>query len=178
MTVIPQTPSQPKKDKNVAPKTNACELLFLFNTRRSKKIHPKQIHPDGITSRLDSCLVWDRGDSLWEVSLSGDDTIFTGLNWLPLQVKVGTLLLGRPLLLRVTLDTVDELSSTLGVVDMLDADVDTLLNEAVSDFLVDDNAKGGLCDVVDDTGLSVVDLVGHTVRRGEIKSAVLFIPRE
>jgi hypothetical protein len=44
---------------------------------------------------------------------------------------------------------------------VLNADIDTLLDVAVLDLLVDDDADGALGDVVDDTSLSVVDLVSN-----------------
>jgi hypothetical protein len=46
---------------------------------------------------------------------------------------------------------------------VLDSEVDPLFDITVLHLLVDDDADGALCDVVDDTRLSVVDLVWHTV---------------
>jgi hypothetical protein len=113
---------------------------------------------------LDGGLVGDRDNSLGKVVGSGDGAGLTGLDGLTLQVNVDTVGLGLDTLGGVGLDTVDELLTALGVLDVLDADVDALLHVTVSDTLVDNDTEGGLGDVVDDTGLSVVDLVGHTVK--------------
>lgn len=85
------------------------------------------------------------------------------LNGLPLQVNVNALSLRNLPLLGVGLDTVDELLSALGVLDVLDADVDALLEVSVADLLVDDDTDRRLGDVVDNASLAVVDLVGHTI---------------
>ena len=44
---------------------------------------------------------------------------------------------------------------------MLDTNVDALLNVAIAYFLVDDDADGCAGNIVDDTGLSMVNFVGH-----------------
>ena len=44
---------------------------------------------------------------------------------------------------------------------MLDAHVDSLSDDAVSDSLVDDDSDGAFSDVEDASGLAVVELVGH-----------------
>lgn len=86
-----------------------------------------------------------------------------GLDGLSLQVQVDALLLGLALLDGVLLDTVDELLAGAGVGDVLNTDVEALLEVAVADTLVDDDADSGLGHIVDDTGLAVVVLVGKTV---------------
>lgn len=51
---------------------------------------------------------------------------------------------------------------------MLDAQVNALLDVTVLDLLVDDNSDGALGNVVHNTGLSVVNLVRHTICELEI----------
>lgn len=63
----------------------------------------------------------------------------------------------------VLLDSGDELLSALGVLDVLNSQVDSLLKVSVSNNLVDDDTNRGLGHVVHDTSLSLVVLVGHTL---------------
>jgi hypothetical protein len=107
-------------------------------------------------------VVRDGSDRLGEVLGGLDDVGVTGLDGLSLQVQVDTLLLSLALLDGVLLDTVDELLTGAGMGDVLDTDVEALLEVAVANTLVDDDADGGLGHVVDDTGLAVVVLIGKT----------------
>jgi hypothetical protein len=109
-------------------------------------------------------VVGDGNDGLGLVASLLDDVGLTGAKSLALQVNVDTLLLSLTLLESVLLDTLDEVLAGAGVLDVLNADADALLEVAVIDLLVEDDTDGGLGDVVDDTGLTVVDLVGHTVQ--------------
>ena len=117
-----------------------------------------------MTNPLNVGIVGDGNDGLGLVAGLLDEVAIAGTNGLALQVNVNTLLLSLTLLDSVLLNTLDEVLTGAGVLDVLNADADTLLEVAVVDLLVEDDTDGGLGDVVDDTGLTVVDLVGHTVR--------------
>ena len=51
---------------------------------------------------------------------------------------------------------------------MLDPDIDTLLDIAVADSLVDYDANGRFSNIIDDAGFAVVDFVGHAFLDGAI----------
>ena len=112
---------------------------------------------------LDRGLVCDRYNSLRYVLLHRNGSRLPWHQWLSLQVYVGTISLRLLLELGIGLDSADELLSRSGKGNVLDSEVDALLDITVLDLLVDDNTDGALGDVVDDSGLSVVNLVGHTV---------------
>ena len=78
---------------------------------------------------------------------------------------MGTVNLGLGLEGGVGLDTADELLAGAGERDVLNAEVDALLDVAVLNLLVDDDTDGGLGNVVDDTSLSMVNLVWHTMAK-------------
>jgi hypothetical protein len=130
--------------------------------RETHKKHQKPRSTETIP--LNVGVVGDGPDSLRDVVRGTDDVGVPGLNGLSLQVHVDALLLGLALLDGVLLDTVDELIPGARVVDVLDADVDALLHEAVADTLLDDDTDGVPGHVVDHAGLAVVVLVGHTAQ--------------
>lgn len=74
-----------------------------------------------------------------------------------------SLLLSLPLKSSVPLNSGNELLSALGVLDVLDSEVDPLLEVSVSDDLEADDSDSSGRDVVDDTGLSVVELLLEVV---------------
>lgn len=104
---------------------------------------------------LNSCLVSDRYDGLWYVVLHRNSPRLAGHQWLSLQVNVCAISLRFLLQLGVCLDSADELFTGAGKGDVLDTEVDALLDVPVFDLLVDDDADCALCDVVDDSSLSV-----------------------
>lgn len=82
---------------------------------------------------------------------------------MPLDLDDGALGLGLGLQGGVLLHSAQEVLSGSRQTDVLDAEVDTLLDVSVLDPLVDDDTDSGLGHVVNDTGLAVVDLVGHAI---------------
>lgn len=137
----------------------ATAAAFLHAFHHTTVRHP-QSTTEHATQSLDRRLVCDRRNALRLVVLRADRPLAPRHHRLPLQVHVSAVLLRLLLLLCVRLHAADELVSAPGVADVLDADVDALLDVAVADLSVENDADGGLCDVVDDTSLAVVDLAG------------------
>lgn len=110
------------------------------------------------------CIVWNRSNGLGHVVLRADCPRLSWPSRLSLQMHMDTLLLRLALLNSVLLHSADELLARARVLDVLDAGVNALLHVSVVDTLVDDDTDSGLGNVVDNTGFTVVDLVGHTVK--------------
>lgn len=130
-------------------------------TPASKNIRPQ--NPVDAFPRLNVGVVGDREESLGHVLLGGDSALFARHERLALELNGLAVGLGGLLCGSVGLDTGKELVAGTGVADVFNADVDALLDVAVSDLTVEDDTDSGLGYVVDNAGLSVVDLVRHTV---------------
>jgi len=91
--------------------------------------------------------------------------VTTGLRLLRKALRVHSLLVSLGLLLDllVTLHTVQKLLSAFGVLDVLNADMQSLLNNTGVHALVHQDTDGTGGNVPDDTGLAVVVLVRHTL---------------
>lgn len=132
----------------------------LRHRRTLTLYHNSTNHPQYTITPLDVGVVCDRCNRLGLVVLGADGPLLSRLDGLPLEVHLLAALLGLALLGSVLLHSDQELLTGTGKTDVLDADVDALLDVAVADLLVEDDTNGGLGDVVDDTGLAVVDLEG------------------
>jgi hypothetical protein len=116
--------------------------LYIFITF----VADERIYP------LDQSLVGNGSNGLGEVVLGRNVTSFTGLHRQSLQDDLDTSLGGFLALASVLLDTVKELLTALGVLDVLNTDVDALLQVTVANALVDNDTNSRLGDVVDNTG--------------------------
>lgn len=106
--------------------------------------------------------VWDRSQQHW--FLGSTDNVCS-LGWLRLSLQLNDLagslgFLQEPLVL---LNTLQEVLPALGVLDVLNADVDALGDDSAAHPLVDNHAKSVGCDVVHATGLAMVYFVWHTL---------------
>lgn len=128
-------------------------LEYHFPSHHMRHAKKEQQQP------LDRGLVGNWSNVLRLVVLGANSASLTGLSWLSLQVDVLASLLGVSLLCGVGLDTGQELVTRSRVLDVLDADVDALLDVAVADLTVQNDTDSGLGDIVDNTSLTVVDLV-------------------
>ena len=109
----------------------------------------------------------DSGDSSISTRSSKEVSLL-GLDGVTLQVNLLSTLTGSLLGGFVGLNTGDDLLLALGRADVLDTDMDTLLEDASIDVLVHTNTNSGLGNVENDTGTSVVVLVGHTLVDGRV----------
>lgn len=97
------------------------------------------------------------------VTFSGNDSGTSWLGWLSLQLDLLTVGLGFLLSSSVGLDSVQEFLTTSRVLDVFNSQVDSLFKISVTNNLVDDDTNRRLGDVVDNTSLTVVVLVWHTL---------------
>lgn len=99
-----------------------------------------------------------------------------GAERLPLRVHSDSLRLGIPLHALVLLHTVQELLAALGVFHMLYPDMNPLRDDPIPDELVDldtDRVRGHIPHT---PGLSVVELVRHTLVHGTVRGDVHDLP--
>lgn len=112
---------------------------------------------------LDRSLVRQRSNSLRRVVGQRDGASFPGKSRQSLNLDGNTIGSGLLLGLGVGLDSLQEILTRSGGLDVLDSDVDALLDVSVPHLFVNDDTNRRLGDVVDNTSLAVVDLVGHTI---------------
>ena len=95
--------------------------------------------------------------------------------WCSLKVDLDTSLGGFGLGLFVVDLALKDFLLALGVTNVLNSDMNTLFDDASVDQLVDTDSNSGLGDVEDNSGASVVSLVGHTLVDGRIGKDVYVV---
>lgn len=85
------------------------------------------------------------------------------LCWLSLQLHENALLFGLLTQFLILLHTCQEILSALGVINMFNADIDSLGDDFSTYSLVDDNSKSVCSDVEYSSRFSVVSFVWHTL---------------
>ena len=116
--------------------------------RNKTWVHSKRSSSDG-------GLVRNGRERLRRVVLGGDGVCGGGEDGEALEVYALALCLCLCVELAVALDAVDELLPALGVPDVLNTDVYSLLDVSVANNLVDDDTNGTGGDVVDDTSATI-----------------------
>jgi len=89
-----------------------------------------------------------------------------------LQVDLDSSLGGFFLCLFVVNLTLEDFFLTLGMTNMLDSDMNALFDDTSIDLLVDTDTYGCFRDIEDDSGATVVSLVGHTSVDGWIRENI------
>lgn len=114
------------------------------------------------TSFLNGCIVWQWIKSLDFVILCINGASSPWHLRLAFELDKFSLLAGLSALAGVLLDALKKVLATFAVADMLNTQINALLDIAVPNNLVDNNADASLCHIKHDTGPSVIVLVRHT----------------
>lgn len=87
---------------------------------------------------------------------------------LALDNSLGLIKAGMGFDFLVFLHSLEKVQSALALLDVLDTDMDSFLHDSVSDSLVDLDSNGSWGNVPNNSGLSVVVLVWHTLMNGRV----------
>merc|ERR1712013_227685 len=121
-----------------------------------------------VTQYLDDELVSNGFDQLRRVVLRGDKMSFTWSNRMSFTIDLHTGCLRFTLLHLILLHTSQEIVTTFGMFDVLDAEVDSFGDDSVSQLFVDDNTDSSSRHVEHSSSFAVVVFVWHTLVDGSI----------
>lgn len=102
----------------------------------------------------------------------GDVDLSRGLSNNSLSRNALSLLVSFGLFLVIFPDAVQEASSAGGKLQVLNANVDALRNNAVANLLVDDHTNGSGVDVEDASSAAVIVLIGHALVNSAVDSNI------